>query len=129
MRDDLVNTGKPYWLNDECYAWVITVDSYCCNNEWDNYCQIQYNYCDEEYSVGLDDLRESEILFYPNPTTGIVNIFAKNDIKIDVTNILGETIAIIENENRIDLSRFSNGIYIFNITYNNSTIQYKIIKK
>ena len=121
--------GNPYWLNNECYAWVITVDSYCCTNEWDNYCQVQYDYCDEEYSVGLDDLEESEILFYPNPTTGIVNILAKNDIKIDVTNILGETIAIIENENRIDLSHFSNGIYIFNITYNNSTIQYKIIKK
>ena len=120
---------NPYWLNDECYAWVITVDSYCCTYEWDNYCQIQYDYCGEEYSVGLDDLEESEILFYPNPTTGIVNILAKNDIKIDVTNILGETIAIIENENRIDLSHFSNGIYIFNITYNNSTIQYKIIKK
>jgi hypothetical protein len=121
--------GNPYWLNDECYAWVITVDSYCCTNEWDTYCQVQYDYCDEEYSVGLDDLSESEIAFYPNPTTGVVNILAKNDIKIDITNILGKTIAVIENENRIDLSRFSNGIYIFNITYNNSTIQYKVIKK
>ena len=27
--------GNPYWLNDTCYAWVITIDPYCCNTEWD----------------------------------------------------------------------------------------------
>ena len=21
--------GEPYWLNDDCYAWVIEVDPYC----------------------------------------------------------------------------------------------------
>ena len=25
--------GNPYWLNDPCYAWVIEVDEYCCDNE------------------------------------------------------------------------------------------------
>jgi hypothetical protein len=53
---------------------------------------------------------------------------SKNDIKIDVINLLGETITTIENESRIDLSRFSNGVYIFNITYNNTLIQHKVIK-
>ena len=38
--------GIPYWLNDECYAWVIDVDEYCCENEWDNICQLTYDYCD-----------------------------------------------------------------------------------
>ena len=37
--------GNPYWLNDECYAWVIEVDEYCCNVEWDEICQLTYNYC------------------------------------------------------------------------------------
>ena len=37
--------GIPYWLNDECYAWVISVDDYCCENEWDNICQATYDYC------------------------------------------------------------------------------------
>ena len=120
--------GDPYWLNDSCYAWVITVDPYCCEKEWEFYCQAQYNYCNEEFSIGLDDLSDSEVLIYPNPTTDIVNIIAKNDIKIDVINLLGETITTIENKSRIDLSRFSNGIYIFNITYNNTVIQHKVIK-
>ena len=38
--------GIPYWLNDPCYAWVISVDEYCCENSWDTICQLTYNYCD-----------------------------------------------------------------------------------
>jgi hypothetical protein len=41
--------GIPYWLNDPCYAWVIDVDNYCCENEWDEVCQLTYNYCDGTY--------------------------------------------------------------------------------
>jgi hypothetical protein len=38
--------GVPYWLNDPCYAWVIDVDEYCCENEWDEICQATYDYCE-----------------------------------------------------------------------------------
>jgi len=33
-------------LNDPCYSWVIDVDEYCCENEWDNICQLTYNHCE-----------------------------------------------------------------------------------
>ena len=121
--------GDPYWLNDTCYAWVISVDNYCCNSGWGDECSKLYDYCNEEFSIGLNDLREDEIIIYPNPTTNIINITAKKDIRIDVTNLLGETITTIENKNQIDLSRFSDGVYIFNITYNNIIIQHKVIKQ
>ncbi|ASF00520.1 hypothetical protein [uncultured virus] len=45
--------GNPYWLNDECYAWVISVDDYCCNNEWDTICQATYDYCEGTWSGPL----------------------------------------------------------------------------
>ena len=38
--------GSPYWLNNPCYAWVIEVDDYCCENGWDTICQATYNYCE-----------------------------------------------------------------------------------
>ena len=38
--------GIPYWLNDPCYAWVIEIDDYCCENEWDDVCQLTYNHCE-----------------------------------------------------------------------------------
>lgn len=44
--DCITGPGNPYWLNDPCYAWVIDVDEYCCENEWDNTCQLTYNYCE-----------------------------------------------------------------------------------
>jgi len=42
----ITGAGNPYWLNDPCYAWVISVDDYCCDNEWDTICQATYDYCD-----------------------------------------------------------------------------------
>jgi len=45
----ITGPGSPYWLNDPCYAWLISVDDYCCNNEWDEVCQLTYNYCDGTY--------------------------------------------------------------------------------
>ena len=45
----ITGPGLPYWLNDPCYAWVIDVDGYCCDNEWDDICQLTYDYCDGTY--------------------------------------------------------------------------------
>ena len=45
----ITGPGLPYWLNDPCYAWVISVDDYCCDNEWDEVCQLTYDYCDGTY--------------------------------------------------------------------------------
>ena len=45
----ITGAGNPYWLNDPCYAWVIDIDDYCCENEWDNICQLTYNYCEGTY--------------------------------------------------------------------------------
>jgi len=42
----ITGPGIPYWLNDPCYAWVIDVDEYCCENEWDTICQATYDYCE-----------------------------------------------------------------------------------
>jgi len=46
----ITGAGYPYWLNDECYAWVISVDDYCCENQWDTICQATYDYCDGTWS-------------------------------------------------------------------------------
>jgi len=51
--------GLPYWLNDPCYAWVISVDDYCCNNIWDTICQLTYNHCEGTYAGPL--LRREQV--------------------------------------------------------------------
>ena len=49
----ITGAGIPYWLNDPCYAWVIEVDEYCCENEWDTICQATYDYCSGTWSGPL----------------------------------------------------------------------------
>ena len=56
----ITGPGNPYWLNDECYAWVISVDDYCCENEWDSICQLTYDYCDSTYTGPLPTRMSNE---------------------------------------------------------------------
>ena len=49
--DCIDGPGNPYWLNDECYAWVISVDDYCCDNQWDETCQEMYNIWDRDWET------------------------------------------------------------------------------
>jgi len=49
----ITGPGEPYWLNDPCYAWVISVDDYCCDNAWDTICQLTYDHCDGSYAGPL----------------------------------------------------------------------------
>ena len=76
-------SGNPFFLNDECYAWVIDVDEYCCENEWDSICQLTYDHCQDNWSgplpkrslekklIGITDLLgrpvnkiDNKLLFY-----------------------------------------------------------------
>jgi len=54
----ITGPGNPYWLNNNCYAWVISVDNYCCDNEWDDICQLTYDHCNGSYSGPLSKREE-----------------------------------------------------------------------
>ena len=122
--------GNPYWLNDPCYAWVISVDDYCCENEWDNICQLTYNYCDSTY-IGPIPTRKSltlnEIKVYPNPTSDIINI--NKFVDIWMFNILGDMIIHKTNINVLDMSRLRPGIYNLQIMCDNKIVNKRIVKK
>jgi len=89
----------PYWLNDPCYAWVIDVDDYCCENEWDEVCQLTYQHCFDGYeTVNFKIIPRNE----------------KNLLRI--TDILGR---------RVKETRNTVLFYIFD----DGTVERKIIKK
>ena len=120
--------GNPYWLNDPCYAWVLEVDDYCCENEWDTICQLTYDYCDSTY-VGPIPARmaSNDIMVYPNPTSDKINI--NKNVDINVFNYIGDMIISKQNTNVLDVSKLNSGMYMLQITYNNKTINKRIIKK
>ena len=120
--------GNPYWLNDPCYAWVIDVDNYCCNNAWDSDCQSLYNYCEDGWTgtTFLHEFRD-QLIVYPNPAINKININKFVDIK--VYNTIGDMIISKNNINVLDVSKIKSGMYMLQITYDNKTINKRIIKK
>tara|TARA_R110002020_G_scaffold6781_2_gene28811 strand:- start:315 stop:3224 length:2910 start_codon:yes stop_codon:yes gene_type:complete len=123
----ITGPGSPYWLNDPCYAWVIDVDEYCCENEWDTICQLTYNHCEDGWAGDLPPARilGEDISIYPNPTTGI--FYISKFVEIEVYDNIGRLV-LSGKGNMIDLSPFDKGIYSTVIKYNNQTINKKIIK-
>jgi len=125
----ITGPGNPYWLNDPCYAWVISVDEYCCENEWDTICQLTYNHCEDGWAGDLPPARtiEEEIILYPNPTTGVITFNKK--VNIIVYDVKGKQILNKDGINKIDLSKYNNGIYNISVIFIDRIINYRIIKQ
>jgi len=119
----------PYWLNDQCYAWVIQVDPYCCDTDWDNVCQLTYDYCYTGWTGNLPPARleGEQIVVYPNPTHD--KIYVNEKVDLEVFNSLGDIIISGKDVNTLDVSQINPGMYILRITYNDKQYIRNIIKK
>jgi hypothetical protein len=124
----ITGPGNPYWLNDPCYAWVIDIDNYCCNNSWDTDCQSLYNYCEDGWTgpTFLHEFRD-QLIVYPNPTIDKINI--NKNVDINVFNYIGDMIISKQNINVLDVTILTPGIYTLQIMYNNKIINKRIIKQ
>jgi len=124
----ITGPGNPYWLNDPCYAWVIDVDDYCCNNAWDTDCQMLYNYCEDGWTgpTFLQEFR-NQLIVYPNPVINQININKFVDIR--VYNVIGDMIISENNINVLDVSKIKSGMYNLQIMYKNKLINKRIIKQ
>ena len=124
--------GNPYWLNNPCYAWVIDVDSYCCDNEWDSDCQDLYNYCEDGYPLDISELAGSKIAVYPNPTNNVLNVVTSlNNVKFDLFDMAGRKLRSGENQKRaeVDMRDLPIGIYILQVNYDGNIYNKKIVKE
>ena len=81
----ITGPGNPYWLNDECYSWVISVDDYCCENEWDTICQATYNHCFNGWSGPLFK-RSNKQLIMITDLLGRPAIINKNKLLLYIYN-------------------------------------------
>jgi len=86
--------------------------------------------------LSLDSVYKTKVAIFPNPSNGFVNI-VYNDIpvkKIEVVNIIGEVVksvkldpSISKTSESIDLSCYGNGLYIINVSTNETSSSYKVI--
>jgi hypothetical protein len=125
--------GDPYWLNDQCYAWVINIDPYCCNVEWDASCQSTYDYCDQNstWTDVKDLIVDGGIVIYPNPTTRELNIATSrvNQISITMYSLSGQIVLNEINSKTVDISHLETGVYFINVSIDGLTYIRKVIKQ
>jgi len=128
--------GEPYWLNDTCYAWVLSVDASCCVNSWDATCIKLYNYCQDRIGLDVDELlRSADIIIYPNPATDRVTIATNVQASIDVYDIIGTLVIQIRSTqlksriNQLDITNLPAGVYNFVITYDGRAVSRKVVKQ
>ena len=91
-----------------------------------------YN-ANNETSLGISDLEKSNLslTLYPNPTTNVLNIVTNDNVidSIQVFNLQGQMLLAktYANEHNItiDLSRYSNGIYLIHVNHQQN---FKVVK-
>ncbi len=74
---------------------------------------------------------QSKIILYPNPTTGVLTIQSNTIlVQIEIYNLLGQLVESNTNQNTIDISSVSQGIYFIKIMDENGNIgSQKVVKE
>lgn len=92
---------------------------------------------EEEPSVYEEELSETKVTIYPNPTRGMLKVdisgvekFENAQISLyDLTGKLLQQWGGISQSNAIDLSERTPGMYIMQVAYNGKISSWKIIKE
>ena len=86
------------------------------------------NCVQSDITTGINEQHISNFKTYPNPTKGIVYFKGlTGNSQITVTNILGESIMVVENVKSIDMTNFVNGVYFVKVKSGNEVSTEKII--
>lgn len=83
-------------------------------------------------TVGINEQSKKETLrIYPNPASNelFIDIQPIENLEVTITDLVGKTQMQIDNENVIDISSLTNGIYLITISQGLSRQSQKFIKK
>ena len=73
---------------------------------------------------------QHRLVLYPNPTTGVLNLEADDEIvRVDVFDYTGRRAATVEGRSSLDLSPFASGIYTLRITLADRVEVRRIVKQ
>jgi len=88
-----------------------------------------------ELTTGIDSKvsSESNISFFPNPTTGEINLkLSGEQSKVNIYDLSGKLLFNMQTSNlteKIDINKFKNGVYVLEVVQNNERKAYKLIKE
>jgi len=82
---------------------------------------------------GINNLSETEISVYPNPTTGLINLkISERPLIVEITNTTGKVLVQINSKSTsqaFDFSNYLSGIYFIKVQNENGVYTKIIIKK
>ena len=129
-----INTQNVYKTEDGGSTWevIISDDNSLCGIEHLAWFEDKIVYADGLFKVCILNISETlqvnpvqldtvkRIVIYPNPANNILNIseYVKT---VTITDISGKTLATYDFVNQIDISNYTQGIYIANLTTENGT--------
>jgi Secretion system C-terminal sorting domain len=84
-------------------------------------------------SLGTDSFKEAQFSYYPNPAKNELNLSAAQNIsKVSLFNILGQNVlseTVDANQKQINVSNLQKGVYVMEVTIDNATQSFKIVKQ
>ena len=107
-------------------ATVLSVNG-CEINLTVNLYVISNDYTNGETS-SLSDAELEEIVFYPNPTNGLIS-FSKSIEKIEVVDISGKILLSFSNVREINIGDLPAGSYLLRLHSNENSVLRKIVKE
>ena len=86
-----------------------------------------------DHTAGIEDLKQFNFSYYPNPTKGKLHLSALENIEdVELVNLLGQNVLSEKLNSRnstLDISHLTKGIYIMKLSINGAVGAYKIIKE
>jgi len=114
------NLDNPY-LDDPYispYYWFDEGVEFLLDCGFENQCEL----------LGFSEQELSNFSIYPNPTTDYINIDCSSLESVSVYNIIGKEVIKANNQNRIDVSTLSKGVYFIKVSDGINSSTKKFIK-
>ena len=114
IEDALYESDFPYWF----FSSPLTEPGYYTMS-------ISGADCDSvigltlDVLVGTNETTNADLTVWPNPTTGTLHIEAEGIEKVEILNLLGQTVLTAKNEESIDINHLEKGVYFLMVSNNN----------
>lgn len=118
------SSGLVFVRMGEAPSSTSSVPTIFCNQIWQKINELDCN-------LPIDEQQLTNISIGPNPATNsitITNIKAEN-YECEIFNIIGNSVMKVSNQNTIDISKLTAGVYIVSVRQGNQTQIQKLIKK
>lgn len=118
------SSGLVFVRMGEAPSSTSSVPTIFCNQIWQKINELECN-------LAIDDQQLKNIAIGPNPATNLItisNIMAEN-YECEIFNIIGNSVLKVFNQNTIDISKLTSGVYIVSVKQGNETQIQKVIKK